>query len=455
MNNYKYMILSAVAALAVSATAQDFDNDPTLKIDNKEQKVKFTVGARFMADAALYHSDFTPLQSGAAITDSRIRTSMAYGDNWYFYADFGFGNGKFSQKNIFLQYATKDNSNATHAIKVGYYNDPAGSMARQTSLGSYHFISRAGMADAIGEGRELGVTYKYSSDNLFLYQGVFTENQYNKIDAGFNGYTLSGRWLYRDIQANNTEALQAGVSARFAHLGGGETVTTKGATVLKKTLSLGQTLETFVDQDQQFVSAELPWANNVIDLGAEFLCMQKNFFVRGEFKHKIVTKSRDSYKIFIASQDNIDGWGDIELWETANRIKTNHFNGAYVEAGYKIFGNDYTYNRHEGVMNGLNGKALEVVARFNYTGLNNLTKGEYFSAGRNQYYANGYMEDWPGTGATSVGGGDIYSTTVGLNYSFNKFAQVMLNYTWHRLDKDFLPYDKNTHAVQARVQFTF
>ncbi|MGM9804590.1 MAG: hypothetical protein ACI308_10495 [Muribaculaceae bacterium] len=455
MKNFKYIIALAAAAFAGYATAQDFDTDPTLKIDNQEQKVKFTVGARFMADAALYQTDFTPLQSGASITDARIRTSMSYGENWYFYADFGFGNGKFSQKNIFLQYATLDNNNATHAIKVGYYNDPAGSMARQTSLGSYHFISRAGMTNSLGEGRALGITYKYSAPHLFLYQGLFTENTYNKIDAGYNGLTVSGRWLYRDVNANATEVLQAGATARFAHLGGGETVTTKGSTVLKKTLSLEQTLETFVDEDTQFVSCELPWANNVIDLGGEFLCMQKDLFIRGEYKHKIVTKKRDSYKIYIAQQDNIDGWGDIGWWENANKLKTNHFNGAYVEAGYKIFGPDYTYNRHEGVMNGLNGKALEVVARFNYTGLNDLTEGEYYSAGRNQYYAAGYMEDWPGTGATSVGGGDVYSTTIGVNYSFNKFAQVMLNYTWHRLEKDFLPYDKNIHSVQARVQFTF
>lgn len=453
MKNYKYIIMSALAALALSATAQDFDNDPTLKIDNKDQKVNFTVGARFMADAAYYHTDFTPLQSGASITDARIRTSMTYGQNWYFYADFGFGNGKFSQKNIFLQYATKNASDATHAIKVGYYNDPAGSMARQTSLGSYHFISRAGMSNAIGAGRELGITYKYSSNNWFLYQGVFTENQYNKIDAGFNGYALSGRWLYRQLDCYNK--FHVGVNARFLHLGGGETVVTKGSSVLKKTFAMGQSLETYVDEDEQFVGCELPWANNVIDLGAEALYLNKNFFVRGEFKHRIVTKSRDSYKIFIASQDNIDGWGDIELWENANKLKTNHFNGAYIEAGYKLFGGDYKYNKFDGVMGGLDGKSLEIVARFNYTGLNDLTEGEYFSVGRNQYYAAGYMEDWPGTGATSVGGGDVYSTTVGVNYSFNKFAQVMLDYTWHKLDKDFLPYDKNIHQVQARVQFTF
>lgn len=453
MKKYKYILLSALTALSFSATAQDFDTEPTLKIDNKENKIKFTVGARFMGDAALYHSDFTPVQSGANISDARIRTSMSYGNNWYFYADFGFGNGQFSQKNIFLQYGGKDKQGSWHAVKAGYYNDPAGSMSRQTSLGSYHFISRAGMADALGEGREFGITYKYSANHWFLYQGVFTENQYNKIKAGFNGYTLSGRWLYRFLNDNNS--FHVGATARFAHIGGGEEATTKGSSVLKKSISLGQTLETFVDQDSRFVSCDIPWVDNVIDLGAEALYVNKDFFVRAEYKHKIVTKERDSYKIFIAAQDNIDGWGDIDLWETANKIRTNHFNGAYIEAGYKIFGNDYSYNKHEAVLNGLDGKALEVVARFNYTGLNDLTEGEYYSVGRDQYYAEGYMVDWPATGATSVGGGDIYSTTVGINYSFNKFAQVMLNYTWHRLEKDFYPYDKNFHQVQARVQFTF
>ena len=136
-------------------------------------------------------------------------------------------------------------------------------------------------------------------------------------------------------------------------------------------------------------------------------------------------------------------------------IKTNHFNGAYVELGYKFFGNAYSYDKFNGVMNGLSGKSLEIVGRFNYTGLNDLTEGEYYSAGRDQYYAAGFLQDFPGIGATSVGGGDIYSTTIGLNYAFNKYAQVMLDYTWHRVNIDRLHHDKNVHAVQARVQFTF
>lgn len=60
--------------------------------------MNFTVGARFMADVAVFDTEATPLNSGASIADARIRTSMKYGENWYFYADFGFGAGKFSQK---------------------------------------------------------------------------------------------------------------------------------------------------------------------------------------------------------------------------------------------------------------------------------------------------------------------------------------------------------------------
>lgn len=447
----KYILAACVAAISMSGFAQDFDVDPTLNISNEEKKVNFTVGARFMADAALFNTEFTPLNSGACISDARIRTSMKYGENWYFYADFGFGNGEFSQKNIFLEYSTKDAQKATHAVKVGYYNDPAGTMARQTSLGSYHFISRPGSSEALGEGRALGVTYKYSTPKIFLYQGLFTENQYNKIESGFNGVTVSGRWLYRNI--NQHGGGHVGASARFAHIGGGEEYTTKGSTILKKTLSLSQSMETYVDDDS-FVNCELPWANNVIDLGGEALWFGNNYFIRGEYKHKVVTKKRDSYKVFIAAQDNIDGWGTYDAWLTANPLRTNHFNGAYLEAGYKIFGGDYKYDMHDAVLGGMTGKSLEVVGRVNFTDLNDIVDGEYYSAGRDQYYPDGYMADWPYT-SSSVGGGRIISATLGLNYSFNKYAQVMLDYTYSNLKKDARPYDKNFHQVQARVQFSF
>ena len=103
----KYILMPVLAALSLSGSviqAQDFDNNPVVNVSNSKENLNFTIGARFMMDGAYYHSDFTPVKSGAAITDARIRTSMSYED-WYFYADFDFSKGKFSQKNIFLQYS--------------------------------------------------------------------------------------------------------------------------------------------------------------------------------------------------------------------------------------------------------------------------------------------------------------------------------------------------------------
>ena len=51
----KYILAACVAAISMSGFAQDFDVDPTLNISNEEKKVNFTVGARFMADAALFN----------------------------------------------------------------------------------------------------------------------------------------------------------------------------------------------------------------------------------------------------------------------------------------------------------------------------------------------------------------------------------------------------------------
>ena len=114
----KYFALPLMAAVCLTAGAQDFDNSPTVNIEKND--MKFTVGARMMGDVAYYHSDFTNLKSGASLTDARIRTSFTYRD-WYFYADFGFGGGKFSQKNYWkfycvIQYSRKFRRNVSSIV---------------------------------------------------------------------------------------------------------------------------------------------------------------------------------------------------------------------------------------------------------------------------------------------------------------------------------------------------
>ena len=68
--------MPVLASVAMVGFAQDFDTDPTVRIDNEKEDLHFTVGARMMADVAYYHSDFTPMKSGAALTDARLRASL-------------------------------------------------------------------------------------------------------------------------------------------------------------------------------------------------------------------------------------------------------------------------------------------------------------------------------------------------------------------------------------------
>ncbi len=443
----KQIFLSLIAACSLSVAAQDFDTNPTIKIDNKEEDLHFTVGARMMMDAAWYHTDYTPMKSGAKLTDARIRTSMTFQD-WYFYADFDFSGGKFTQKNIFLQYSlAPDKYDGISSFKAGYFNDPLG-LSRNTSMGSYHFISRAAPAVALCPGRELGLAYRYSNNPFYSNVGVFAENPYNNQISGFQGVAVGGRWLYRPIN-DGTTAFHIGAAFHYGHLNSGETVDN----VKKTVLILGTPMETAVDPTE-FVQAILPYANNVYNINAELMYVSPKFFARGEYMWKHVTKKRDDQTLFEANLGSIDSWGTLESWQAGNPLGSNSFNGAYVEAGYKIFGPDYKYNSAEGLLGGLSGRSLEIVARYSYTGLNDLVDGEYYSAGRDQYYPNGVIADYPAT-SLSVGGGNLHSFTIGANYSFNKFVQVMLEYNYNHLDRDKYMSDSNFNCIQGRLMFSF
>lgn len=446
-----YLSILAVALSSGAVQAQDFDNKPLVTVEKKSEDLKFTVGARFMADAAYYGTDYTPMKSGAAIVDSRIRTSLTYKD-WYFYADFDFSGGKFTQKNIFMQYTFPTETDAHHIIKAGYYNDPFG-MARNTSLGSYHFISRPGPANALAPGRELGVSYKFYNNQFFANQGVFTENQYNDQIAGVQGLAVGGRWLWRPVN-DEFNTFHIGASFRYGKIMTGSEYK-EGLGVIQTQDKLGTAMETYVDKTQ-FVTATLPWANNTINAGAELLYVNPKFFARGEYNFKSICKRRDNRKIFLSElrQNPNSSWMTQAAWEGANPLRTNQFHGGYVEAGYQILGNGYKYSNADGLVGGLNGRALEVVARYSYTGLNDIVDGELYVPGRDQYYPGGQIKDYPYK-STSVGGGNMHAVTVGVNYAFNRFAQVMLDYTYSNLDRDFYVYDQDFHTVQARVMFTF
>ncbi len=443
------LFIAALVASAFAAQAQDFDGNPTVKIDNEKNDLHFTIGARMMMDAAWYHTDYTPMKSGAKLTDARIRTSMAF-KNWYFYADFDFSGGNFTQKNIFLRYSfNPDRYEGVNRIQAGYFQTPWGGMARATSLGSMHFISRSAATNSLADGRALGVAYGYYNNPFYSNVGVFAENLYNNQPSGYQGVSVGGRWAYRPIN-NGTEALHIGASFGYSCLNTG---LVEGLGVKKTELVLGSPMETYVD-NTEFVNAICPYARDIWNVGAELMWVSPKFFAKAEYFYKHVTKNRDDQACFEANLGSIDSWATLESWQAGNPLGSNNFQGTYVEAGYKIFGPDYKYSSSEGIMSGLTGKALEIVARYSFTDLDDKVAGEYYWAGRDQYYPNGVIADWPAT-SLSIGGGQLHSVTVGANFSFNKYVQIMLEYNYNHLSRDKYTEDKNFNTIQGRLQFTF
>ncbi len=450
MKRYIFSMVTALLFFGGVAQAQPKDvAKPLIEVGNRAQDLKFTVGARFFGDVAYYHSEYTPMNSGAAITDARIRTSLTYKD-FYFYADFDFSKGIFKQKNIFVQYNFAETMRGFHSLKAGFFCEPS-TMSYNTSMYNYHFMSRPAVVNALAPGRSLGVTYKFYNTHFFADQGVFSENKYNDQISGYQGVSLSGRWLYRPVNDPRT-TVHIGAALRYGHISTGVPVDNDA---FKTQVDLGSSMETYVDPTTKFLHAQVPWTKNTLTISAEGLVKTDRLFARGEYIYKKFYKDRPDQTLFENQLGGVWSWTTLESWQAGNPIRTTNFSGGYVEAGWLILGNRYEYDDAYGVLKGTNTKgALELVARYSYTQLNDINKGDFFLIGKQTFYPNGTVADYPPV-STSIGGGKLQSITVGLNYTFNQYLKVMGEYQYSRLDNVYFPMDKNFNSVQMRLMFSF
>ncbi len=444
----KYFILPLIAFMvSLTASAQkDSSMDVAPVISFKKNDMKLTIGGRVAIDGAYLTSDYTPVNSGFAISDARIRTSLAVGTAWFFSADFDFSYGEFKQKDLYGRYRW-DNS----WLKLGYFAEPS-SMNLNTSRYSMHFITRPGAVNALSQGRSLGVAYRFANDLFYANQGVFAENKYNDQLNGFQGFSLSGRWLVKPIN-NDDMTVHVGGSFRYATIETGEYI--EG--VLHRELHVGAPLENNVYTSVDFLSATLPWASSEMNIGIEALARTKRAFIRGEYLIKHVGKDRDDQRMFENQLGGMYSWTTLESWQKANPLATTKFNGGYIEAGFLICGNGYEYDNDNSLLKGTSGsKTLEVVARYNYTNLNDIAEGDFYWDALDKFYPNfdGSIPDFPAP-STSVAGGAMHSFTIGLNYGINRFTKLMVDYTHSSFDNVRMSYDKNFSILQTRIMISF
>ena len=88
--------------VSIAQNVHAMDVNPLASIS--KNNLKFSVGGRFAMDGAYIKSEYSPVNSGVAISDARVRTSLSVGENWFFTADFDFAYNQFEQKNLIGQY---------------------------------------------------------------------------------------------------------------------------------------------------------------------------------------------------------------------------------------------------------------------------------------------------------------------------------------------------------------
>lgn len=450
----KYILFPAFLAAtflwsgSVQAQVEDVAN-PLLKYVNRDNGLRFTAGGRLFTDVAYYHTEYTPMKSGAAITDARIRTSLKY-KQFYFYADFDFSKGTFKQKNIFAQWNFRENARGIQSVKAGYFNEPS-TMAYNTSLYNYHFISRPAAVNALAPGRALGATYKFFNQYFLADQGIFAENKYNDQISGFQGVSLSGRWVYR-IFNDDYMTLHIGLGLRYSRINTGSVV---GDDAFKTSVSAESPMETYVDATTKFLNADVAWAKNILNVSPELMFKMDKLFVRGEYIYKRYYKDRPDFELFTNQLGGVWSWQTLQSWQNGNPLRSTKFQGGYVEAGWLIMGDRYTYNDEYGLLDGMNDKnSLELVARYSIVNLNDINKGDFFLIGKEVFYPGGVVADYPAA-STSIGGGKMQSATLGLNYTLNQYIKVMGEYQYCRLSNVYHPMDKNFHQLQMRVMVSF
>lgn len=428
MKKHFRSLLAAAMVLALSAQAtQAADRFINFNVG---QNISVQAGLRIGLDAAVFNSEYEDLESGFGLSDFLVEGEIKYRENFTFKFDIDFNGDQ--GRDLYIDY-TKDE----HTIKGGFFRDPS-SMSMNTYRVDYRFITRPSTINALtNEARVFGLSYKFTNENIFAEQAFYVSEGPSDLSLSTNFENMggAGRWLYKQTLANGGK-FHVGINGRLLNY---DTPTS---------VYLGSTLESNIG-DTEFLMAAVPNVKMDYSFGAEALFMANKFFARGEFTQRNLTKERDDESLFAAQST----YTTLEAWQTANPIRSNSFAGAYVEGGYLILGDKYTYNERAGYISGDDMKgALEVVARYSYTQMNDITEGDIFSIDR--FHQNGNPYDFASQ-SSSVGGGLMQSATIGANYYISNSISLMANYTYSMLDNPYYAGIEDFSIIQLRLSIRF
>ncbi len=372
---FRMLCMGAVVFVAADAVAAD-----TLH-------VKFRSRALLDATATGYGKE--DVQGYYRLEDFRVGFKAGYG-KFELKADIGLGGGKVAVKDLQLNYHFR---NSVLSLGNGY--EPF-SMDMLISTVDLRFHQSAASVLAFTDGRKLGVTYHFYNDNWYLATGLYTNNDINHIgDDKKNSLVSTTRAVWRTQDQRRNRLLHVGWAFSF------RTKEANNAAPVGEVTSDGVTSML----PSPLLDAEVGGMGCEMKGLLELLYTSRKVLLQGEY--------------FV---DRMNRTGGLAAYAA---------HGGYVQGSWLIAGEGFDYDAMYGIPGRpLSGKAVELVARFNYTNLND--------------------------SGSSIYGGEEKDLSLGVNFYLNRYIGVKFggSYVWVG-DHCGSFYDKDFFIAQARVQYIF
>lgn len=361
-------------------------------------KLKFTASGLVVLDGAVYTPGGDGFANGVTLPDIRLGGKVDYGP-WEAKVNLGFGYGKFSMKDVFIQYTF---SGSSSLIRAGYFVHQFG-LNTSSSSSNKPTIENPSTDDFFESmSRKLGIMYKLNLPEFYMGVSVFTGTGLSGANTSTKGFTnvgALGRFVWRPI-ARSGAVVQVGVSPWYQN----------------------------AFREKRGIDGREQW-ERYFDFGCSF----PTRVARVDLLGAEITDARDLFKI---TPELLLSYGPLALesqyyfmnvWRM-DGLPCYQAQGAYgVLRGLLLGDKEYTYSNGNAGLNLPRPGSLELALGYNYT--------------------NACSADIRG-GIT-----DDYSVT--LNYYINKYMVARLG--WHYTDVrgSAVSADRHVNTFQARVQFKF
>lgn len=341
--------------LAMSATAQE----------SSEPKFTIKPTGRILMDGAVYlggNDDYNAdagdkkFVDGVAIPDLRLGVKAGYG-NWKAKIDVGFGYGKVSLKDVFIEYDFNEN----HLVKAGYFVPQFGLNSETSSSMKPSYEEPSSNEFFYANPRLLALMHIYDKGQFFAGTTVFAEAAAmtkNATEMGKQAWGAQTRLVWRPMHSDG-DAFQIGCSFNYSSPTGGD----------HNEFTYSANFPSRVSKVTN-VSATIDHAKGLFKMTPEVLFMRGNIALEAQYYYMNVAR-KDGFRNYTAQ-------------------------GAYGMFRALLLGSRYRYSHADCGMATPDPRSLEVVLGYNYTNASDASAGIYGGITNDanctfNYYINKYM----------------------------------------------------------------